>query len=294
MSADCVVVSFGTPNTTLSTEYVVKSGDTLVKIAKNHGFADWREIYNHPDNHAFKSKRPDPNKIFPGDVLMIPGRASEIPPPPLPQSGAGIAGGGFGFARMPVLFNLRGPKSSDFDLDFKQPGNVRVRVTLFWVTNCVKMDSSPQTLIAKTEEIYAQHGLSLDIFPSKQRTEQHTIQFPDRLIEQEEFNAIRLEGHRRFDDQKSADRRPRLPIFFCEFRDPANGLTIKGDWLPYNFVSGVLTGDRATMAHEIVHAAGLEGHLRGNTKNLMAETTHERSEMFKFQVQAVAKAYYAR
>lgn len=292
MSADCLVISFGTPTTAQSTEYIVKSGDTLVKIAKNHGFADWREIYNHPDNRAFKAKRPNPDRIFPGDVLMIPGPPTDVPP--LPQSGAGLGGGVFGFGRVPLLLNLRGSRASDLDLDFKQPGNVRLRLTLFWVTNCVKMDTSPQALITKTEQIYARHGIGVDIVPSRQRTSEHTISFPDRLIEPNEFNAIRLEGHRRFNDQKAGDRRLRLPVFFCEFRDPANGLTIKGDWLPYNFVSGVLTGDQATMAHEIVHAAGLEGHIRSNTTNLMAEPTHERSELFKFQVQTVARSYFAR
>jgi len=48
------------------------------------------------------------------------------------------------------------------------------------------------------------------------------------------------------------------------------------------------------MAHEIIHAAGLEGHDRANLKNLMAEPTDARAEMFKFQVQAAANAYYAR
>src|SRR5262245_24346589 len=286
MSTECVVIRFGTPATTLSTEYVVKSGDTLVKIAKEHGFADWREIYNHPDNRAFKTKRPNPDRIFPGDVLMIPGGPSDAPP--LPQTGAGGAAGGFGFARLPLLLNLRGPRASDLDLDFKQSPTARLRVTLFWVTNCVKIDSSPQTLIAKTEEIYAQHGLALDILPARQRTGEHTIQFPDRLIEPDEFNAVRLEGHRRFNDQKEGDRRLRLPIFFCEFRDPANGLTIKGDWLPYNFVSGVLTGDQATMAHEIVHAAGLEGHILSTSKNLMSAPTTARAEMFQILVLDVA------
>jgi hypothetical protein len=290
MSTDCVVIQFGTPTTTLSTEYVVQGGDFLVKIAKEHGFADWREIYNHPDNRAFKAKRPNPDRIYPGDVLMIPGQPADVPP--LPQAGGG--GGGGGFARLPVLLNLRGPKSSDLDLDFKHPGNVRLRVTLFWVTNCLKIDAAPQAMIARTEALYAKHGLSLDIFPSRQRTPAHTITFPDRLIEQEEYNAIRLEGHRRFNDQKQGDRKPRLPIFFCEFRDPARGLTIKGDWLPYNFVSGVVTVDKATMAHEMVHAAGLEGHIRSTATNLMSEPTDARSEMFKFQVQTVARAYFAR
>jgi len=121
MAVDCLVVSFGTTN--LAKQYIVKSGDTLVAIAKKHGFADWREIYNHPDNLSFKTKRPNPDKIFPGDILNIPGQSStDIPS--LPQTG----GGGFGFARVPLLLNLRGPKPSDFDLDFKHPGNVKLRV----------------------------------------------------------------------------------------------------------------------------------------------------------------------
>ena len=60
------------------THYIVRSGDTLVRIAKQHGFADWRTIYNAPENAAFRRKRPDPDRIFPGDDLIIPDRE---PPP---------------------------------------------------------------------------------------------------------------------------------------------------------------------------------------------------------------------
>ena len=56
----------------MAKNYTVVSGDTLTKIAKQHGFDDWRVIYNHPSNAAFKAKRPDPDKIFPGDVIVIP------------------------------------------------------------------------------------------------------------------------------------------------------------------------------------------------------------------------------
>lgn len=41
-------------------------------IAYRHGFSDYRIIYNHPDNAEFKKLRPDPNLIYPGDVLYIP------------------------------------------------------------------------------------------------------------------------------------------------------------------------------------------------------------------------------
>jgi hypothetical protein len=56
----------------MSTPYTIKSGDTLSRIAHAHGFRSWRALYDHPDNAAFRRLRPNPNKIFPGDVIQIP------------------------------------------------------------------------------------------------------------------------------------------------------------------------------------------------------------------------------
>jgi LysM domain len=52
--------------------YTVISGDTLSGIAKKHGIKDWQVIYNHPDNSGLRRKRPNPDRIFPGDIVMIP------------------------------------------------------------------------------------------------------------------------------------------------------------------------------------------------------------------------------
>jgi N-acetylmuramoyl-L-alanine amidase len=52
--------------------YTVVQGDCLSNIAKMFGFADWRTIYNHANNAAFRKKRPNPNLIYPGDELYIP------------------------------------------------------------------------------------------------------------------------------------------------------------------------------------------------------------------------------
>lgn len=56
----------------MSTQYTVVKGDCLSAIAKRFGFADYRTIYNHPDNADFKELRPDPNLIYSGDILQIP------------------------------------------------------------------------------------------------------------------------------------------------------------------------------------------------------------------------------
>jgi N-acetylmuramoyl-L-alanine amidase len=52
--------------------HTVQQGETLYKIAKRHGFSDWRTIYNHADNNEFRKKRPNPNIIYPGDKITIP------------------------------------------------------------------------------------------------------------------------------------------------------------------------------------------------------------------------------
>ena len=52
--------------------HTVDQGEYLANIAKAHEFRDWRTIYDHPQNAAFRKKRPNPNVIFPGDVLYIP------------------------------------------------------------------------------------------------------------------------------------------------------------------------------------------------------------------------------
>lgn len=56
----------------MGAEYIVKKGDYLTKIAHDHGFDDWRTIYNSPENGAFKAKRPNPDLIHPGDRIIIP------------------------------------------------------------------------------------------------------------------------------------------------------------------------------------------------------------------------------
>lgn len=53
-------------------KYRVQQGECLASIAKKCGFPDYKKIYDHPSNAAFRKKRPNPNHIYPGDELYIP------------------------------------------------------------------------------------------------------------------------------------------------------------------------------------------------------------------------------
>jgi N-acetylmuramoyl-L-alanine amidase len=52
--------------------HVVQPGECLASIASQYGFADYKAIYEHPDNADFKKARPNPNLVFPGDPISIP------------------------------------------------------------------------------------------------------------------------------------------------------------------------------------------------------------------------------
>ena len=58
--------------------YVVAPGDCLASIAERFGFSDPMLIYNHADNAALRSARPDPNVLLPGDQVFVPERKPRI------------------------------------------------------------------------------------------------------------------------------------------------------------------------------------------------------------------------
>jgi hypothetical protein len=53
--------------------HVVGEGETLTSIAATYALRDFRVLYNEALNEAFVRLRPDPNRIFPGDALNVPG-----------------------------------------------------------------------------------------------------------------------------------------------------------------------------------------------------------------------------
>lgn len=53
------------------TSHIVQKGENLSQIAKQYKLNDWRLIYNHPNNAAFRERRPNPNLILPSDGLFI-------------------------------------------------------------------------------------------------------------------------------------------------------------------------------------------------------------------------------
>jgi LysM repeat protein len=65
------------------TQYTVRHGDSLSLIARRYKVATWQKIYYDPANADFRRLRPNPNLIYPGDVVFVPD-GKGAPPSSLP------------------------------------------------------------------------------------------------------------------------------------------------------------------------------------------------------------------
>src|SRR5688500_15939054 len=57
--------------------HVVRQGECLSAIAKQYGFSSYRILYEHPGNAGLREQRPNPNLIYPGDIIIIPDKLSK-------------------------------------------------------------------------------------------------------------------------------------------------------------------------------------------------------------------------
>jgi len=62
--------------------HTVVQGEHIPGIAAQHGFRDFRAIWDHPRNAALKQERKNPNVLFPGDEVFIPDKELREEPRP--------------------------------------------------------------------------------------------------------------------------------------------------------------------------------------------------------------------
>ena len=64
----------------METWHTVIQGETFSSLADANGFSDPKTLYNHRRNKDLRSKRSNPNIIFPGDCIYIPDRETKCVP----------------------------------------------------------------------------------------------------------------------------------------------------------------------------------------------------------------------
>jgi hypothetical protein len=187
--------------------------------------------------------------------------------------------------------------SDEGSTTYKHPGNLGVRLALFWLTSC--SDNNSQFYLNRAEEMLKEHGLGMECWSSRTRTDQMNIQFADRLVERDDYDFLFAKSS---EILSGASKFNYLPLFFCQFRFTAHGLTVsdtptKCYIKPIILVDPLFAGsDKVTLIHEIGHAAGLD-HDRTSTdpnkRNFMNEAD-TRTTMFKWQIEKMAKSFFVK
>lgn len=183
--------------------------------------------------------------------------------------------------------------------EYKHPGNVKVRLTLFWTSN-VGADPAP-ALIDKTEKMLKEHGLSLDVYPAKQKQASTTLQYTDEIIGVDQLKELRMLAHKAYD---STGKPGRLPVIFCKVRASTGAdkcelqgmAVVNTEWLPFVIINSSSTAaDNVTLLHEIGHAAKLVHIPKGKDDIVTNFMSYEanRTDMLRNQVIAIAKAYFS-
>ena len=87
---------------------------------------------------------------------------------------------------------------SDWDPDYKLPGNKVVNLCLFWATN-YKINSTLKT-IEQAEKRFKEHNIGININPSRNYTKSHIIDVGDEAIPPQDYDKLRRKAAAVFDD----------------------------------------------------------------------------------------------
>jgi hypothetical protein len=184
-------------------------------------------------------------------------------------------------------------------LTYVHPGNRKVRLALFWVSNY--FGNNYVDLLRQTETMLNAHGLALDCWPGKVKVDTTKIDFDDTrpnhsLVQKADYDSLYDAA---FNLLSTNGKTKSLPILFVNFQSPDNGLTVTDTATkclahPMCLISPSAGGDNVTLLHEIGHAGGLDHDQTstGATDRNFMNMAQSRSTMMQWQIVKLAQAYF--
>ncbi|MCI0365603.1 MAG: hypothetical protein L0219_17210 [Phycisphaerales bacterium] len=181
------------------------------------------------------------------------------------------------------------------DPNFRNPKRVRLTIACVYLDNYYKSDD--QGVIRKAKEMLDEHNLELDMWPDNgQKFAYNTLAFGYDIIphEEEVYKKLRNAVDAKIKQGGCSFILP-MPVVFCQFKHPGHGVVPPHmkKLTDACLISVMANPDKVTLLHEMGHGAGLN-HERGdaNKLNYMHEVDG-RSQMYRYQVEKMAKAMYA-
>jgi len=181
---------------------------------------------------------------------------------------------------------------------FKLSKRVKVNIACVYLTNYFLNDDQGET--GKAKSVLDSHNIQLEVWPpSAAKTPNNTLIYPDPVPHDAYDDAVNKVTYKDLLTRARSLISSKVPfsvfatVVFGQFQHPGIGITPPSVGLvtPLCIVSPNGNSDKMDVLHELGHASDLH-HEMGYAKNFM-NPTNGRSEMMRFQVEKMAKSWFA-
>lgn len=179
--------------------------------------------------------------------------------------------------------------------DYKSSKRVRLTVACVYLESYFK--DTDRGMVAKARDVLDQHNIELDVFPGfGVKNSWNTIPNTTEPIAAETaaYKSIYQAAKAKIKQMGCFFVIP-LPVVFGEFANSGYGIAPKvpGELTRLCMISATGNSDQMDFLHEIGHAAGLGHEEAVNSPRNFMHTANPRSSIYKFQVEAFAKAPFS-
>ena len=184
------------------------------------------------------------------------------------------------------------------DTNFRNPKRVRLNIACVYLTNYFLADDQGET--AQAKKVLDSHNLQLEIWPQGAlKAPGNTLVYPEPVPHDAYDDEVNKATYKDLLSRARSLISSKVPfsvfatVVFGQFQHPGKGVTPPWTGLitPLCIISPNGNVDKMDVLHELGHASDLH-HEDPTPKNFMAQA-NGRSDMMKFQVEKMAKSWFA-
>lgn len=187
---------------------------------------------------------------------------------------------------------------SDTITDYKNPKKVRLTIACLFLPSYFADDD--QGVIGRARDVLEKHNLILDVFPMQTvKTAWNTLQYTDPIPDKTEAYTKVYKAAKEKLKQMGCPHIIPLPVIFGQYECSGYGIAPKvtGQLTRLCMISPTVNTDKMTLIHELGHAAELNHDLKDgpptNFMHVAGDGSFRRTVMYKYQVEALAKAPFS-